>query len=106
MPCEAQGPAAVRRRAGLTMHHVYFLRSLCRPAKTYVGLTEDVPARLAGHNAGGCPSTQRFRPWEIIAYLAVRDTDTAAELERYFKTGSGHAFWHKRFIRLPSIDGS
>lgn len=28
------------------------------------------------------------------------------KLERYFKTGSGHAFWHKRFIRLPSIDGS
>jgi predicted GIY-YIG superfamily endonuclease len=80
------------------MHYVYFLRSLAKPRKTYVGMTEDVPARLAVHNAGGCSATQRFRPWEIIAYIAVKDAATASDLERYFKTGSGHAFWHKRFV--------
>jgi putative endonuclease len=79
------------------MHYVYFLRSLSRPTKTYVGMAEDVPARLAVHNTGGCPSTQRFRPWEMIAYVAVQSQAQAAQLERYFKTGSGHAFWHKRF---------
>ena len=79
------------------MHYVYFLRSLSRPAKTYVGMTEDVESRLAVHNAGGCPATARFRPWQFIAYVAVRNAAKAAELERYFKTGSGHAFWHKRF---------
>ncbi len=81
------------------MHHVYFLRSLSRPAKTYVGHTENVNVRLAVHNSGSVPSTSRFRPWELIAYIAVRDEQTAIELERYFKTGSGHAFWHKRFMR-------
>lgn len=81
------------------MHHVYFLRSLSRPAKTYVGMTADVDARLAVHNSGSVPSTTRFRPWELIGYVAVRDETTAHELERYFKTGSGHAFWHKRFMR-------
>ena len=81
------------------MHYVYFLRSLSRPTKTYVGHTEDVTARLAAHNTGGCPSTARFRPWELIAYIAVRDEKTAVELERYFKSGSGHAFWHKRFMK-------
>jgi predicted GIY-YIG superfamily endonuclease len=80
------------------MYFVYFLRSRIRPSKTYVGMNENVSARLAVHNAGGCSSTQRFRPWEVIAYLAVRDAGTAAELERYFKSGSGHAFWHKRFV--------
>jgi putative endonuclease len=80
------------------LHYVYFLRSLSRPTKTYVGMTEDVPARLSAHNAGGCSATQRFRPWELIAYIAVRDAAKAVELERYFKSGSGHAIWHKRFL--------
>jgi predicted GIY-YIG superfamily endonuclease len=79
------------------VHFVYFLRSLSRPTKTYVGMTGDVTARVAVHNEGGCPSTTRFRPWELIAYVAVRSQAHAAELERYFKTGSGHAFWHRRF---------
>ena len=86
------------------MHYVYFLRSLSRPTKTYVGKTADVPARFAVHNAGGCPSTQRFRPWELVAYIAVRDQDMAEELERYFKSGSGHAFWHKRFLKSPPAE--
>ena len=81
------------------MHYVYFLHSLSRLTKTYVGHTEDVNARLAVHNSGSVPSTARFRPWEIIAFLAVRDEQRAIELERYFKTGSGHAFWHKRFLK-------
>ena len=80
------------------MYYVYFLRSVSRPTKTYVGHTEDVTARLAVHNSGSVPSTARFRPWEIIAFLAVSDEQKAIELERYFKTGSGHAFWHKRFM--------
>jgi len=50
------------------MHYVYFLRSLAKSSKTYVGMTEDVPRRLATHNAGGCESTQRFRPWDLIAH--------------------------------------
>jgi len=80
------------------MHFVYFLCSQSRPKKSYVGMTEDVDARLAVHNAGGCPSTARFRPWELIGYVAVKNSTTAADLERYFKTGSGHLFWHKRFL--------
>ena len=80
------------------MHYVYFLRSRAKPKKTYVGMTEDVTHRLATHNEGGCPSTQPFRPWELIAYVAVQTPSQAAGLERYFKTGSGHAFWHKRFL--------
>ncbi|MCX6998151.1 MAG: GIY-YIG nuclease family protein [Kiritimatiellaeota bacterium] len=81
------------------MHYVYFLRSLSRSTKTYVGMTEDIAARFTVHNAGGCTATQRFRPWELIAYVAVPSLTHAADLERYFKTGSGHAFWHQRFLK-------
>ena len=40
-----------------------------------------------------------FAPGRLIACIAVRDEQTAIELERYFKRGSGHAFWHKRFMK-------
>ncbi|MBI2439926.1 MAG: GIY-YIG nuclease family protein [Lentisphaerae bacterium] len=80
------------------MYFVYFLRSLFHQKTTYVGMTEDIHERLAVHNAGGSPATQRWRPWQLIAYVAVPSKSRAVELERYFKTGSGHAFWHKRFL--------
>ncbi len=80
------------------MHYVYFLRSIRRPGKTYVGHTGDLEARLAAHNAGSCPSTSRFRPWQLVAYIAVLEEERAIGLERYFKSGSGHAFWRKRFL--------
>lgn len=75
--------------------YVYLLRSLPRPRKTYVGMTDDICGRLTKHNEGGVPSTVRFKPWEMVAYVAVTDRDRAAALERYFKSGSGHAFARK-----------
>jgi predicted GIY-YIG superfamily endonuclease len=79
------------------MHYVYFIRSESRPNKTYAGMTEDVMTRLAAHNSGDVPFTSRYRPWSLISYVAVQTPAKAAELEQYFKIGSGHAFWHKRF---------
>jgi predicted GIY-YIG superfamily endonuclease len=58
-------------------------------------MTEEVESRLKVHNQGQCPSTSRFRPWEIITYVAVRTEDQARNLEQYLKTGSGHAFARK-----------
>jgi predicted GIY-YIG superfamily endonuclease len=77
------------------MHFVYLIRSISRTNKTYVGMTEDVESRLKAHNEGLCPSTSRFRPWEIVTYVAVQTGDQARNLEQYLKTGSGHAFAHK-----------
>jgi putative endonuclease len=77
------------------MHFVYLLRSTTRPAKTYIGMTEDVTSRLQAHNDGLCPSTIRFRPWELVTYIAVQSEDQARKLEQYLKTGSGHAFAHR-----------
>ncbi len=77
------------------MYYVYLLRSLPNSKKTYVGMTNDVDARLQKHNSGGSPHTSKHRPWELVASVGVRTKDKAAELEKYFKTGSGHAFAHK-----------
>ena len=77
------------------MHYVYLLRSLSNSRKTYVGMTDDVSARLQKHNAGSSPHTSKHRPWELVASIGVRTKEKAAELEKYFKIGSGHAFARK-----------
>ena len=37
------------------MHYVYLLRSESEPLQRYIGLTDDVQARLASHNSGANP---------------------------------------------------
>ena len=44
---------------------VYILRSLTVLDRRYVGMTADVRARLAAHNAGLSPFTARYRPWSM-----------------------------------------
>lgn len=78
------------------MYYVYFLRSTIYPEKTYVGFTVDVEQRLKRHNAGTVPSTSDFKPWKLVAYVALESEEKAKELEKYFKVGSGHAFAQKR----------
>ncbi len=95
--CPAKLKRSAERSRVNKMYYVYFLRSQTRPEKTYVGFSQDVPSRLDAHNSGEVDSTLRFRPWTLVAYVAVASRERAMELERYFKSGSGHAFWHKRF---------
>lgn len=38
------------------MDYVYLLESLLAPRHRYVGVTEDLKARLAIHNSGGSPA--------------------------------------------------
>jgi len=61
---------------------VYFLRSLATPHRTYTGLTSDVAARVAAHNAGRVPSTQRHGPWEILAVVECQQEAIAVRFEK------------------------
>lgn len=44
---------------------VYILRSETDPEIYYVGITEDLKARLLKHNSGEVPHTAKNRPWQI-----------------------------------------
>ncbi len=79
------------------MKYVYLLQSISHPEQRYVGLTSNPVKRLLAHNAGQSPHTAKFRPWEIITYLAFSDENKAAAFEKYLKSGSGRAFANKRF---------
>jgi predicted GIY-YIG superfamily endonuclease len=76
--------------------YVYILRSIIRPDHHYVGLTEDLNARLTAHNAGRVPYRSRFRHWVINTAIDFRDRDRATAFERYLKSTSGRAFARKR----------
>jgi putative endonuclease len=62
----------------------------------YVGIADDVAARLTKHNAGEVPHTPKYRPWRIKTYVAFSDEKQAFAFERYLKSASGRAFAKKR----------
>ncbi len=62
---------------------VYILRIVTDPSRPYVGLTHDLPSRLADHNAGRCPHTARYRPWQLHVVIEFSDEQTAVPFERY-----------------------
>ena len=79
------------------MYYVYLLRSQEYQNQTYIGLTENLQKRLISHNEGANKHTSKYRPWDIVCYLAFPERRKAAEFERYLKVGSGHAFARKHF---------
>jgi len=78
------------------MMFVYILQSERDEEHFYVGLTEDVPARLESHNAGRVSHTSKFRPWRLKNVIGFATEAKAAEFEKYLKSGSGRAFAKKR----------
>ena len=77
-------------------HHVYIIQSISDPAQFYTGLTADIDARLAAHNAGQSPHTAKYKPWRLLSSHFFADENDAIAFERYLKSGSGRAFAAKR----------
>jgi putative endonuclease len=73
------------------MKYVYIVESL-DSRHMYVGVTYDLRARLAKHNAGEVPHTSKYRPWRLRTYTAFDDEQRAIAFEKYLKSGSGRAF--------------
>jgi len=78
------------------MKYVYILQSDLADEHFYVGITDDLRARLSKHNNGEVSHTSKFRPWRLKTYVAFADETKAFELEKYLKSASGRAFAKKR----------
>ena len=78
------------------MRYVYILESISVPDQTYIGLTDNIRARLAAHNGGQSPHTSKYKPWRLVTYLGFSDPEKAVSFERYLKSASGRAFAKKR----------
>jgi putative endonuclease len=92
---EAAAPKFCRNEGGLHMKYVYILKSIDLE-HFYVGVTDDLRARLAKHNAGGAPHTSKYKPWQLKTYIAFSDERQAFNFEKYLKSASGRAFAKKR----------
>lgn len=77
----------------MSKHYVYVLRSLT-DNQLYVGLTNNLPARLATHNAGLVSSTKNRTPLELIYWEGCLNRSDAAQREKYLKSA-----WGKRYLK-------
>ena len=78
-------------------YYVYILVDITTETHHYTGVTEDLHARLAKHNAGEVPHTSKFKPWRIQTAIAFDSKGKAAAFEKYLKSGSGREFAKRHF---------
>ncbi len=79
------------------MWYVYFIKSKIKDF-LYTGTTNNLKRRMFEHNTGLNLSTKAYRPFRLVAYIAVGTEKHARQLEKYFKTGSGKAVLKKRIL--------
>ncbi len=77
----------------VTKQYVCVLRSLV-DRQFYVGLTDNIPARLETHNAGLVSSTKRRGPFELVYWEGCLNRSDAAQREKYLKSA-----WGKRYLK-------
>jgi predicted GIY-YIG superfamily endonuclease len=78
------------------MKYVYILQRIAADDRYYVGVTDNLRARLAKHNAGDVSHTSKYRPCRLKTYIAFADERQALAFERYLQVASGRAFVRKR----------
>jgi len=79
------------------MYYVYLIKSISHPNQTYVGYTINLKQRLAAHNSSRSIHTEKYMPWELVAFIGFKSRTAAKEFEQYLKSHSGRAFAQKRF---------
>jgi len=85
---------------GLEKRIVYVIRSEADTSRQYVGITNDVWARLQWHNEGPSGHTFTGRPWSLIVAMEFSSERDAVAFEKYLKSGSGRAFAKRHFSPL------
>ncbi|BBO09267.1 hypothetical protein ABH973_002484 [Bradyrhizobium ottawaense] len=78
------------------MKYIYILESL-DSEHFYVGITDDLRARLAKHNAGEVPHTSKYGPWRIRTYFAFDDA-SRCRVRALPEIGIGTRFCQEAFL--------
>ena len=92
---------------GLEKRIVYIIRSDTNPSRHYVGITDNIDARLGWHNSGPSGHTVNHRPWSVVVTIVFPTERTARHFEQYLKSGSGRAFTKRHFTkRHLAVDGN
>jgi predicted GIY-YIG superfamily endonuclease len=54
---------------------------------------------LAQHNSGKSIHANKFKPWNLLAYVALPEKQLAEKVEKYLKSGSGRALAKRHLQR-------
>ena len=79
------------------MFFVYVIRSSVN-GHFYVGMTEDVEARLHRHNRGENKSKKAHKPWSLFFFESFETRIEARNREVYLKSGIGKEFIKKKWL--------
>src|SRR5258708_1705001 len=82
-PASARQALSLRRLPQIPMKYVYILENH-DSEHFYVGITEDLRARLAKHNAGEVTHTSKYKPWRVKTYVAFSD-ETGIRIREIFE---------------------
>jgi len=77
-------------------YHVYFLESINKPDRHYIGFTKNLKKRLFRPNSGLVKSTKTNKPWKIIYAEAYLEKTDALGREKFLKSGSGWKYLQKQ----------
>src|SRR5258708_5870841 len=70
---------------GRSMHYVYLIKSIAPPEERYAGASAVLRRRISDHSAGKSRHTAKFKPWELVTYVAFSNRAQAEQFERYLK---------------------
>ncbi len=84
----------------------YVVYVLCNErGRFYIGLTDDVPRRLAQHNDGVSTWTRTRGPWSLAWQSASLSLSEARKLDNFLKRQKGGRGFYE-FTGLPRSSGS
>ncbi len=79
-----------------TFYYVYILTSE-NGIHHYVGITQNLEARLSQHNRGHVPHTSKYQPWRVQTAIAFDSEKKASVYERYLKSHAGREYAKRHF---------
>ena len=82
------------------MYQVYVIQN--EQGRFYIGISEDVPARLDQHNSGASTWTKSRGPWSLRWTSEAMSISEARKLENLLKRQKGGA----GFYRITGLDRS
>jgi hypothetical protein len=80
------------------MHCVYIFRSDAFPDQTHVGSTSDLKKRHTKRKSDISIHTNKFKPWDVLADVALFKKHLTQKFERYLKRGPDGKPWDDRTI--------
>ncbi|MFS4415551.1 GIY-YIG nuclease family protein [Maribacter sp. 2307ULW6-5] len=89
------GTGGERKLSSLVYQYVLYSDKFGR---FYIGIANEIAARLEVHNLGQVKSTKAFKPWKIVHTEVFESKQEVRVREKYMKSAAGRR-WRKKNIK-------